>query len=168
MSSLALGVRAPQPARAAGEMESHRVLLGTDSELCSLGYLSTDEMKGLDMPEVARLAMSNNEIDHTCEDFIHLAVSAMELSKTSVDRRRLAALEAAVVGLDHDMRVAIVEHLDSPGRFQRINAWAQLVQGAPATVRRRIGRFARAMTRVLAIEIVWRLAANKELPSFLA
>jgi len=107
-------------------------------------------------------------LDDTCEELIHLAVSAIETSTTSVDRRRLAALEAAVVGVDPDTRAAIVQHLDAPGRFQRINAWAQWVQGVPAAVRRPNGRFARAMTRVLAIEIVWRFAANKKLPSFLA
>jgi len=108
------------------------------------------------------------KLDDTCEELIHLAVSAMGLSTTSVDRRRLAALEAAVVGLDPDTRAAVVEHLDSPGRFQRINGWTQLMQGAPATARRPVGKFWRAMTRVLAIEIVWRLAASKKLPSFLA
>jgi hypothetical protein len=107
-------------------------------------------------------------LDYTCEDLIRLAVSAMRISTISADRPRFAALETAVVGLDPDMRAAIVEHFDSPGRFQRINDWAQLVQGAPATARRPNGKFSRAMTRVLAIEIVWRCAANKELPSFLA
>jgi hypothetical protein len=111
------------------------------------------------------LAVLNNEIDHTCEKLIHLAVSAMEISTTSADRSELKALETAVGGLDPDKRAAIVEHLDSPGRFQRINEWAQWVQGVSATVRRPNGRFSRATTRVLAIEIVWRFAANKGLPS---
>jgi hypothetical protein len=108
----------------------------------------------------------NNEIDTICEWLIGLAVSATGNSITSLDRSRLAALEAAVVGLDSDTRAAVVEHLDSPGRFQRINDWSQLVQSAPATARRH-GEFSKAMTRVLGIEIVWRLAANKKLPSLL-
>jgi hypothetical protein len=116
----------------------------------------------------AKKRKMNDQIDNICEELIHLAVSAMGTSTTGVDRPLLAALEAAVVGLDPDARVAILEHLDSPGRFQRIEDWAQLVQGAPATVRRPNGRFSRAMTRVLAIEIVWRIAADKNLPSFLA
>jgi hypothetical protein len=114
------------------------------------------------------MAVLNNEIDHTCEELIRLAASAIETSTTSVDRRRLAALEAAVVGVDPDTRTAIVRHLDAPGRFQRINAWAQWVQGVPAAIRRSNGGFSRTMTRVLAIEIVWRFAANEKLPSFLA
>ena len=109
-----------------------------------------------------------DQTDSICEEFIGLAISAMGTSTTSTDGPLLAALEAAVIGLDSDTRAAIVEHLDSPGRFQRINDWTKLVQGAPATVRRPNGSFSRAMTRVLAIEIVWRLAANKKLPSFLA
>ena len=92
----------------------------------------------------------------------------MGISTTSADRPRLAALDEAVVGLDPDTRAAIVQHLDSPGRFQRINDWVRFVPGAPATARRPIGKFSRAMTRVLAIEIVWRLAASKKLPPFIA
>jgi hypothetical protein len=42
----------------------------------------------------------DDEIDNTCERLIRLAVFAMETSTTSVDRLQLAALEAAVVGLD--------------------------------------------------------------------
>jgi hypothetical protein len=57
----------------------------------------------------------DDEIDNTCERLIRLAVSAMETSTTSVDRLQLAALEAAVVGLDPSTRAAIVEQLDSPG-----------------------------------------------------
>jgi len=110
----------------------------------------------------------DDQIDHICEEFIHLAAAAMGISTTSADRPLLAALDAAVVGLDPDTRAAIVEHLDAPGRFQRINDWTQLVQGAPAIVRRPNGSFSKAMTRMLAIEIVWRLAANRKLPSFLA
>jgi len=81
---------------------------------------------------------------------------------------RVGTCRARHRGLDPDTRAAIVEHLDSPRRFERINDWSQLVQDVPATARRPNGRFSRAMTRVLAIEIVWRLAANRELPSFLA
>jgi len=109
----------------------------------------------------------SGEIDIISEQLIRLAVSATETSSISIDRPGLAALEAAVVGLDPDTRAAVVEHLDSPGRFQRINDWSQLVQNAPATARRH-GKFSKAMTRVLAIEIVWRLAARKKLPPFLA
>jgi hypothetical protein len=114
------------------------------------------------------MAVLNNKMDRTCEELIRLAISAMGTFTTSVDRPRLVALEAAVGGLNPDTRVAIVEHLDSPGRFQRINDWGQLVPGAPAIARRPDDKFSTAMTRVLAIEIVWRFAANKELPSFLA
>jgi hypothetical protein len=114
------------------------------------------------------MAGLDNEIDHICEELIRLAASAMEISAMSADRLQLKALETAVGGLDPDKRAAIVGHLDSPGRFQRINEWAQWVQGGTATAMRPIGRFSRAMTRVLAIEIVWRFAANKELPSLFA
>jgi hypothetical protein len=69
----------------------------------------------------------DDEIDNTCERLIRLAVSAMETSTTSVDRLQLAALEAAVVGLDPSTRAAIVEQLDSPGRFQRLGDWARLL-----------------------------------------
>jgi hypothetical protein len=90
---------------------------------------------------------------------------------------RFAALEAAVVGLDPGTRAAIVEDLDSPGRLQRISDWygyvlsdraaKRFVQGDPATVGRR-AEFAGAMVREAATEIVWRLAASKDLPPYLA
>jgi len=69
----------------------------------------------------------DDEIDNTCERLIRLAVSAMETSTTSIDRLQLAALEAAVVGLDPSTRAPIVEQLDSPGRLQRISDWARLL-----------------------------------------
>jgi len=65
----------------------------------------------------------SDTIDDTCEELIRLAVSAMEISTVSVDRPQLKALDAAVVGLDPGTRAAIVEHLDSPGRFQRIDVF---------------------------------------------
>jgi hypothetical protein len=112
----------------------------------------------------------SDEIDNICERLIRLAGSVMKTSTTSVDRLQLAALETAVVGLDPATRAAIVEHLDSPGRFQRINDWARLVHDDLAMATRHV-KFSKAIARVkrvLAIEIVWRLAANKKLPSFLA
>jgi hypothetical protein len=103
------------------------------------------------------LAMSD-EIDNICERLIRLVVSAMETSTTSLDRLQLAALEAAVVGLDSDMRAAIVEHLDSPGRLQRISDWAQLlpVLRADRALLERHLELAIAMVREGAAEIVWR------------
>ena len=100
----------------------------------------------------------DDEIDNTCERLIRLAVFAMETSTTSVDRLQLAALEAAVVGLDSDTRAAAVEQLDSPGRLQRISDWARLlplVRSDSALAERHL-ELAIAMAREGAIEIVWR------------
>jgi hypothetical protein len=109
----------------------------------------------------------SDKIDIICERLIRLAVSTTGISTTSPDCSRFATLEAAVIALDPDTRAAVGEHLHSPGRYQRINDRAQMVQGTPATARRPNGRFSRAAIRMLAIEIVWRLTANKKLPSFL-
>jgi hypothetical protein len=100
----------------------------------------------------------DDEIDNTCERLIRLAVSAMETSTTSVDRLQLAALEAAVVGLDPSTRAPIVEQLDSPGRLQRISDWARLlplIRSNPALADRYL-ELTIAMAREGAIEIVWR------------
>jgi hypothetical protein len=118
-------------------------------------------------PANRRKPKVSDGIGNTCERLIRLAGSVMKTSTTSVDRLQLAALGAAVVDLDPVTRAAIVKHLDSPGRSERINNWARLVQGDLAAAKRR-GEFSKAMARVLAIEVVWRLAANKKLPSFLA
>jgi len=149
--------------------ESRGVLCSAENRFVALlpRYLSLSEIKPLNVPFVTG-SRANNQIDIICEELIRLAVSAMGISTTSASRPQLMTLEAVIVGLDPDARAAIVEHLDAPGRFERINEWAQLVRGAPSTARRPSGKFSRAMTRVLAIEIIWRLAANRELPSFLA
>jgi len=121
--------------------------------------------------------LTSGEIDKTRDHLICLAMARLRASGESERAVRFAALEAAVVGLDPSTRAAIVEYLDSPGRLQRIRDWygfvlsdpgaKRLVQGDPATVERRV-EFAGAMVREAATEIVWRLAANKDLPPYLA
>ncbi len=112
----------------------------------------------------------DENIDCICERLFLMAEVAIKPYKEG-DRVPMAALEAAIVNLIPAARAAVVAQLDSPERLQRIGDWMQLVLPDPALGKRLVmdrPQFARAMLREVATEIVWRLAANKGLPPFLA